>query len=43
MSTEAVWRVGRVTIQPVTQVITRLRVYGPVRRAVVGPRASDEQ
>jgi 1-acyl-sn-glycerol-3-phosphate acyltransferase len=36
MSTEAVWRVGRVTIQPVTQVITRLRVYGKGRVPLEG-------
>ena len=31
MRTDAVWRVGRVTIQPLVQVFTRLRVYGKGR------------
>lgn len=36
MNTEAVWRVGRVTIQPVAQVITRLHVYGKGRVPLEG-------
>ena len=36
MNTDAVWRVGRVTIQPVVQVLTRLRVYGKGRVPLEG-------
>ena len=36
MNTDAVWSVGRVTIQPVVQVITRLRVYGTGRVPLEG-------
>ena len=31
MRTESVWRIGRMTIQPATEFVTRLRVYGAER------------
>jgi 1-acyl-sn-glycerol-3-phosphate acyltransferase len=36
MKTDAVWRVGRVTIQPLVQVFARLRVYGTERVPLEG-------
>ena len=36
MKTDAVWRVGRVTIQPLVQVFARLRVYGAERVPLEG-------
>jgi 1-acyl-sn-glycerol-3-phosphate acyltransferase len=36
MTTDAVWSVGRLTIQPVVQVLTRLRVYGKGRVPLEG-------
>jgi len=36
MTTDAVWRVGRVTIQPLVQVFARLRVYGAERVPLEG-------
>ena len=36
MKTDAVWRVGRVTIQPLVQVFARLRVYGTERVPLKG-------
>ncbi len=31
MTTESVWRIGRLTIQPLTELFTRLQVYGTER------------
>jgi len=36
VTTESVWRVGRMTIQPVTELFTRLRVYGTERVPMEG-------
>ena len=36
MTTESVWRIGRMTIQPLTELFTRLHVYGAERVPLSG-------